>query len=55
MAKRESKITLISILKDSRYNLSIFTPEEIAELEKKIIGRNGKPYVFAVQPFDIHS
>ena len=45
MAKRESKITLISILKDSQYNLSTFTPEEIAELEKKIIGRNGKPYV----------
>ncbi len=36
MAKSENKITLLSILKDSQYNLSIFTPEEIAALEKKI-------------------
>ncbi|KAF0122068.1 MAG: N-6 DNA methylase [bacterium] len=45
MVERENKITLISILKDSQYNLSIFTPEEIAELEKRIIEKNGKPYV----------
>jgi len=41
----ENKITLISILKDSRYDLSIFTPEEISAFEKKIIEKNGKPYV----------
>jgi len=45
MSKKENKITLISILKDSRYNLSIFAPEEITNLEKKIIEKNGKPYV----------
>jgi type I restriction enzyme M protein len=32
-------------LKDTRYNLSIFTPEEITVLEKKIIEKKGKPYV----------
>jgi len=45
MAKNKDKITLISILKDSQYNLSIFTPEEIEALEKKIIEKKGKPYV----------
>ena len=45
MAKSENKITLISILKDSQYNLSIFTPEEIAALEKKIKEKKCKPYV----------
>jgi type I restriction enzyme M protein len=45
MAKSENKITLISILKDSQYNLSIFTPEEITALEKKIKEKKGKPYV----------
>jgi len=45
MAKKENKITLVSILKDSQYDLSIFTAEEIAALEKKIIEKNGKPYV----------
>jgi len=45
MAKSENKITLISILKDSQYNLSIFTPEEITVLEKKIKEKKGKPYV----------
>ncbi len=45
MAKSENKITLISILKDSRYNLSIFTPEEITALEKKIKKKKGKPYI----------
>ncbi|MDI6735697.1 MAG: N-6 DNA methylase [bacterium] len=45
MTERESKITLLSILKNSQHNLSIFTPEEIDKLENKIIERNGKPYV----------
>ena len=43
MAK--SKITLLSILKDSQYNLSIFTPIEITAFEKKIIVKNNKPYI----------
>lgn len=45
MAKKEDRITLVSILKDSQYNLSIFTPEEITAIEKKIIEKKGKPYV----------
>lgn len=45
MVKNKDKITLLSILKDTRYNLSIFTPEEITRLEKKIIEKKGKPYV----------
>ena len=45
MSKKETKITLISILKDSQYNLSIFTPVEIKALEKKIIVKNNKPYI----------
>ena len=46
MEKEEEEIImLVSILKGSQYNLSIFTPEEISVLEKKIIERNGKPYV----------
>lgn len=45
MSKKETKITLISILKDSQYNLSIFTPDEIKALEKKIIVKNNKPYI----------
>ncbi|MDD5529513.1 MAG: N-6 DNA methylase [bacterium] len=40
-----NKITLISILKDSQYNLSLFTPKEIALLEEKISEREGKPYI----------
>ncbi|MCD6564365.1 MAG: N-6 DNA methylase [Bacteroidales bacterium] len=38
-------MTLISILKDSQYNLSIFTPKEIYLLEKKITEKKGKPYI----------
>ena len=45
MAKGENKVTLLSILKDSQYNLSIFTTDQITALEKKIIDKNGKPYV----------
>jgi type I restriction enzyme M protein len=45
MAKSKDEITLLSILKDSQYNLSIFTSEEITTLEKKIIDKKGKPYV----------
>ncbi|MCK4905569.1 N-6 DNA methylase [bacterium] len=45
MANGKDKITLASILKDSSYNLSIFTPDEVATLEKKIVLKNDKPYV----------
>ncbi len=41
----KNEITLLSILKDSKYDLSIFAPEEITTFEKKIIEKNGKPYV----------
>ena len=36
---------LVSILKDSNYNLSIFNPDEVTALEKKIFLKNKKPYV----------
>ncbi len=45
MQANQNSFTLTSILKDSQYNLSIFTPEEIALFEKKIIEKNRKPYV----------
>jgi len=45
MAKSNNKITLLSILKDSQHNLTIFTSEEITFLEKKTIVKKGKPYV----------
>ena len=45
----KKKITLLSILKDSKYNLSIFTLEEIARLEKKIIEKKGKPYIECIR------
>jgi len=45
MAKIVNKITLLSILKDTEYNLSIFTPDEITSLEEKIIVKNHKPYI----------
>lgn len=45
MVNSENKITLLSILKDSQYNLSIFTPDEITELENKIFVKNNKPYI----------
>jgi len=40
-----TKINLSSILKDSEYNLSIFTNDEIAWLENRIYVEKGKPYV----------
>ena len=40
-----TKNWLIKILKDSKYNLSIFEPEEIEALENRILTKNGKPYV----------
>lgn len=45
MAKNENKITLLSIFKDTNYNISIFTDDEIRTLEKKIILKNNKPYI----------
>jgi len=45
MAKDENKNILLSILKDSEYNLSIFTSDEVTALEKRIILKNNKPYV----------
>jgi len=40
-----TKNWLFKILKDSRYNLSIFEPEEIEALENRVSLKNGKPYV----------
>jgi len=45
MTKDEKKNLLLSVLKDSNYNLSIFTPDEVTALEKKIIVKNNKPYI----------
>ena len=38
-------LTLASILKDTNYNLLIFTEPEIRSLESKIISRDGKAYI----------
>lgn len=45
MESRDKKTTIKSILKDSKFNLSIFAHKEITNLEKKIIEKKGKPYV----------
>ncbi|MFH1698783.1 MAG: N-6 DNA methylase [Candidatus Omnitrophota bacterium] len=45
MANDKDKITLVSILKDSSYNLSLFAGKDIRALEAKIRIQNGKPYV----------
>ena len=59
MAKSDDKITLLSILKDSKHNLTIFTPEEITTLEKKIIVKKGKPkldkYGHLIVDRDLHN
>src|SRR5258706_12882607 len=41
----DDHITLSTILKDSNYNLAIFTFEETAALEKKISIKKGKPFI----------
>ena len=43
-----SQITLQSILKDSNYDLALFTEAERKVLESKIIDKGGKPYVICI-------
>ena len=38
-------MNLASILKDSEYNLSLFSKEHVNELENSIIDKNGKAYI----------
>ncbi len=45
MGNSKDKITLLSILKDSQYNLSIFSSEEITVLEEAILLKKDKPYI----------
>ena len=45
MAKSENKMMLLSIFKDTNYNISVFTDDEIKALEKKIFLKNNRPYV----------
>jgi type I restriction enzyme M protein len=43
-----SQITLQSILKDSNYDLALFTETDIKNLESKITDKDGKPYVICI-------
>ncbi len=45
MVNSKDKITLASILKDSNYNLSLFSEKDIRALESKIKIQKNKPYV----------
>lgn len=45
MANGKDKITLASILKDSSYNLSLFSEKDIKAIESKIKIQKNKPYV----------
>jgi len=45
MANAKRKITLVSILKDSNYNLSLFGMADIKALESKVKVQKNKPYV----------
>lgn len=45
MANGKNNITLVSILKDSNYNLSLFSEVDIKTLETKIKIQKNKPYV----------
>ena len=45
MTSRNDKITFASILKDSSYNLSLFSEKDIKALEAKIKINKSKPYV----------
>ena len=45
MTNRNDKITFASILKDSSYNLSLFSEKDIKALEAKIKINKSKPYV----------
>lgn len=45
MINEKNRATLDSILKDSNYNLSLFSGEDIKILEKKIAIEKSKPYV----------
>ena len=38
-------MNLASIIKDSEYNLGLFSEENINELENSIIDKNGKAYI----------
>lgn len=48
MLNDKNKITLASILKDSNYNLSLFSEKNIKALESKIKIQKNKPYVDCV-------
>ena len=41
-------MNLASIIKDSEYNLSLFSEENIKELENNIIDKNGKAYILCL-------
>lgn len=45
MTNGKNKITLVSILKDSNYNLSLFNEKDIKALESKINMIKNKPYI----------
>lgn len=38
-------MNLASIIKDSEYNLSLFSEEYIKEVENKVVDKNGKSYI----------
>ncbi|MCU0653264.1 MAG: N-6 DNA methylase [Candidatus Pacebacteria bacterium] len=40
--------TILEIIKDSNYNLALFDQNSVAELEKNIIVKDGKPYVTCI-------
>jgi len=48
MANGKGQIVLASILKDSSYNLSLFTEKDIRALEAKIKIQKGKPYILCI-------
>ena len=48
MSNDKNKITLAAILKDSSYNLSLFSEKDIKALESKIRLQKNKPYLDCV-------
>jgi len=48
MSNDKNKITLVAILKDSNYNLSLFSEKDIKALESKIRLQKNKPYLECV-------
>lgn len=45
---KNNKTTIVTILKDTNYNLSLFRAKEIKDLEAKITVIKGKPYVVCI-------